>query len=65
MHLFCGYMPVEKFELFDAKMVENGSDLMEPSNSIIYGERNTTKSRIVPQEIDLMMRGGHIRNVLP
>jgi hypothetical protein len=38
MYLFCGYMPIEKFELFDAKMVENGSDLMDPSNLIIYRE---------------------------
>jgi hypothetical protein len=38
MYLFCGYMPIEKFELFNAKMMENGSDLMEPSNLIIYWE---------------------------
>ncbi|KAJ7280950.1 hypothetical protein C8J57DRAFT_1220226 [Mycena rebaudengoi] len=43
MYLFCGYMPIEKFELFDAKMVENGSDLMEPSNLIIYREAKQYK----------------------
>jgi hypothetical protein len=31
-------MPIQKFGLFDAEMVENGAHLVEPSNLINYWE---------------------------